>query len=355
MSVEGTDVGEVTPAALAFGAGGAGDGDGEGLAGGDGEVADDEEFADGVAIGEDGGGGVAVWNGEGGGGFEIAADGFVLAGAVDFLLEEIADGLELGDGAGGFVGGEGRVGCGEVLFVDAVGVPGEFPCFVGGEGEDGSEEFGEVCEDLVHGGLGAAAARAVGRVAVEPILGDVDVEGAEVCGAELVEGDEDLAEVVGGVGGETVAGDGVEPLEDPAVEESEGVVGDGVFGGSEVVEIAEEDAERVAEAAVDLAVLFEELVGERDIVLPVDGGDPEADEVGAVFVIVVFCVDGFVAALADFLAGGVGDKAVGHDGLVWSGAAVDDAAHEGRLEPAAVLVGGFDVEVGDAAVAEFGA
>ena len=181
------------------------------------------------------------------------------------------------------------------------------------------------------------------------------MEGAEVCGAELVEGDEDLAEVVGGVGGETVAGDGVEPFEDPAVEESEGVVGDGVFGGSEVVEIAEEDAERVAEAAVDLAVLFEELVGERDIVLPVDGGDPEADEVCAVFVIVVFCVDGFVAALADFLAGGVGDKAVGHDGFVWGGAAVDDAAHEGRLEPAAVLVGGFDVEVCDAAVAEFGA
>jgi hypothetical protein len=140
-------------------------------------------------------------DGEGGGGFEVAADGFVLAGAIDFLLEEIADGLELGDGGGGLGVGEGWVRGGEVLFVDTVGVAGELPCFVGGEGEDGGEEFGEVCEDLVHGGLGAAAARAVGRVAVESVLGDVDVEGAEVCGAELVERDEDLAEVVGGVGG----------------------------------------------------------------------------------------------------------------------------------------------------------
>ena len=39
--------------------------------------------------------------------------------------------------------------------------------------------------DLADGGLGGAAARAVGGVAVHPVLGDVDVEGAESVAKKL--------------------------------------------------------------------------------------------------------------------------------------------------------------------------
>lgn len=61
-----------------------------------------------------------------------------------------------------------------------------FPCFVGGECEDGSEKACEGGEGVVDYGLGGAAAGAVGGVAVEAVFCGIDVDGGEVCGAELV-------------------------------------------------------------------------------------------------------------------------------------------------------------------------
>ena len=104
----------------------------------------------------------------------------------------------------------------------AVAVAEVFPGFIGGEGQDGGEQFAQRLGDLADGGLGGAAARAVGGVAVHPVLGDVDVEGAEVAGDELVHDGEDLAEIIGGVGGYGFGGDGVEALQNPAVDEGVG-------------------------------------------------------------------------------------------------------------------------------------
>ncbi len=106
--------------------------------------------------------------------------------------------------------------------MDAVGVTEVLPRFIGGEGEDGGEELAQGLGDLADGGLGGAAARTVGGVAVHPVLGDVDVEGAELGGEEAVHHGEDLAEVIGGVGGHGFCGDGVEALQDPAVDEGVG-------------------------------------------------------------------------------------------------------------------------------------
>jgi hypothetical protein len=52
------------------------------------------------------------------------------------------------------------------------------------------------------------------------------------------------------------------------------------------------------------------------------------------------------AALRNFLAGLVDDEAVGEDGFVGGGVEGDDARPERGLEPAAVLVAAFEVEVG---------
>lgn len=46
---------------------------------------------------------------------------------------------------------------------------------------------------------------------------------------------------------------------------------------------------------------------------------------------------------------GIDDEAVGEDGFVGRFVTHSDAEHEGALEPAAVLVGGLQVEVGGAA------
>ena len=98
--------------------------------------------------------------------------------------------------------------------------------------------------------------------------------------------------------------------------------------------------------------MFEEVFAEGDFVLPVHAGDPEADDVGAVLVVEI----GGVGGLAAFSGVGFGElllvlvhyEAVGHYRLVGRVSAEGGGEHERTLEPAAVLVGGFEVEIGGA-------
>ena len=120
------------------------------------------------------------------------------------------------------------------------------------------------------------------------------------------------------------------------------------------MQIAQQDAEGVADAAVGFAGLLEEFFAEGDVVLVIDAGGPEADHVAAVFVVVVVGghgLGGFVAALvafADLFAAGIDDEAVRDDGLIRRSTAHGDADHETALEPAAMLVGALDVDIGGA-------
>ena len=101
----------------------------------------------------------------------------------------------------------------------AVGVAEVLPGFVGGEGEHRREQPDQGLGHLAHGRLRGAAARAVGGVAVHAVLGDVDVQRAQLAGDEVVHRGEHLAEVVGGVAVEAVAGQRVQAFENPAVDE----------------------------------------------------------------------------------------------------------------------------------------
>ena len=56
---------------------------------------------------------------------------------------------------------------------------------------------------------------------------------------------------------------------------------DGVGGGVEVVEVAEEEAEGVAQLAVVVADALHEVFAGGDVFAEVDGGDPEADDLAA--------------------------------------------------------------------------
>ncbi len=207
-----SDIREVLPAAGAFVMAGFGHDGGEVGAAGDLEVAEDEEFVEGGGIAEDGVRETFGGEGQGDGGFKVGADLLFLAGFFDGLLDDAANFEEFFDGGGGFRSCEGGVRLREDLHVNAVRVAEVFPRFIGGEGEDGSEKLAQGLGDLADGGLGGAAAWAVGGVAVHPVLGDVDVEGAELGGEEAVHHGEDLAEVVGGVGFGAVFGDLMQAL-----------------------------------------------------------------------------------------------------------------------------------------------
>lgn len=164
---------------------------------------------------------------------------------------------------------------GEVLLVDGALAAGMFPGFLGGVGEDGGEEFDHGIEDFAHDPDAGFAALAVGGVAVEAVFCDVDVVGAEVGGGELVDGGEDFAEVVFLVGFSYFSNDDLETLHDPLVDE--GKVGR--FADFLIPHVSKENLEGVSELAVGLANLGEEGFAEGDLALPIDGGDPEAEDV----------------------------------------------------------------------------
>ena len=124
-----------------------------------------------------------------------------------------------------------------------------------------------------------------------------------------------------------------------------------------VAHIAQEDLEGVPKLAVRLADLGEESFAEGHFILPIDRGDPKAENVGAVLVVEVrgvgrlalFLGVGFGSLLTGL---GIDDEAVGENGLVGSLVTHSDGEHKRALEPSAVLVGSLEIEVGRAT--EFG-
>lgn len=156
---------------------------------------------------------VGLWEGEGDGGFVVAGEFLGLDFGFDGGLHRGFDLEEALDVFGGLAGCVGGVWRWEVLLVDAALCEGSvLPCLVCGEGEDGGEELGDGGEDLVHGGLRGEAARGVWGIAIHAVFERVDVDGGEICGAELVDGVEDFAKLEGLVGAEAFSGDGVEPF-----------------------------------------------------------------------------------------------------------------------------------------------
>ena len=94
-------------------------------------------------------------------------------------------------------------------------------------------------------------------------------------------------------------------------------------------------------------------VVDGDVVAEVLRRDPESDDVGAVLGDVgiggLWLLVG--AALGNFLAGLVDDEAVGEDGLVGRGALLNHRSPKRGLEPAAVLIRAFEIQIDRARIA----
>ena len=95
----------------------------------------------------------------------------------------------------------------------------------------------------------------------------------------------------------------MEFFHDPAIDQGQLVGGDAVGAGIESMQISQQDAQGIADPAVGVGGLIKELDGERDFFAVIDAGGPQADEVGAVFIVEEFGVDRFVAGFGDFFAG----------------------------------------------------
>ncbi len=199
--------------------------------------------------------------------------------------------------------------------------------------------------EMVEHGTRGTTGETRGRVAIERVLAHVEIEGREIGGAEGVDGGRDPDPVMGLDGaGDRLAQFG-EPVQDEAFE-----LGHGrelhALGLDEAVERAEQPAQRVAQPAVELGLLAEDLGSDPDVLPQIRPHRPEAQDVGAVLVAHLLGADSVTERLAHLAAQLVERESVADDGAERGPGASADRLQQARLEPAAMLVGALEVDIG---------
>ncbi|MNS41262.1 hypothetical protein D3C72_736110 [compost metagenome] len=120
----------------------------------------------------------------------------------------------------------------------------------------------------------------------------------------------------------------------------------GVFRDVEVAGVREQKAQRVADAAVGVDDAREDLVVARDVARVVARGHPQADDFRAQLVADFLRVDAVLERLAHLDALGIHREAVREQALVRCTVFQHAGDQQRRVEPAAVLVVAFEVQVG---------
>jgi hypothetical protein len=194
--------------------------------------------------------------------------------------------------------------------------------------------------------LRRAARARIRRRRVQAVLEDVEVEAAEVFGAEGLQRLDDAVELVAFVIGDAAFLQLAGQRQRVAVDFQPLVDRQHVLAGVEIGGIGEQEAQRVADAAVAFDDALEDFVGNRQLAGVVGRRRPQAQDFGAHLVRHLLRRDDVALRLRHLVALAVDDEAVRQQRLV-RGAAVDGAAGEQRrLEPAAMLVGTFEIHVG---------
>jgi hypothetical protein len=132
------------------------------------------------------------------------------------------------------------------------------PRILGGEAQHRGEPAHDAVEHRRHRAARRAPARRVGPVAVERILADVEVERREIDGAEIVERHEERVELVGRVRLLQRRVQLDEAMQHEALELRQLGIRHALRG-REVLQGAEQVAQRVAQPAIDLGLLLQDL------------------------------------------------------------------------------------------------
>jgi len=138
-------------------------------------------------------------------------------------------------------------------------------------------------KDLVQGGLGGAARQRIAAGGIQPVLDDVEVEGAHRRAAEIVQPLIDGVELEALKGLDDPGGEFVVARQGPAIELGQLPAGQAVPIGIEIGEIAEHVADRVADLAIGVGDLAQDLIRDLDVVAVILAGDPEAEDLAPNF------------------------------------------------------------------------
>ena len=220
----------------------------------------------------------------------------------------------------------------------------EAPQVVGGDRQDRGQQARQAVGHRVDRRLGRPPRPRPGGEGVEPVLGDVDVERAQVDGQEVVHGVRDRLELVALAGGQDRGGDLPVAGQGVAVHFFELGGRQAIDRRIEVEQVRHENPQRVADLAVRFDHAREDLVAQPHLLAVVDHGDPQAQYLGAVAPDDLPRVDAVADRLRHLAARRVDDEAVGQHLAEGRGAARAEADEQRAVEPAPVLVGTLQIE-----------
>lgn len=116
-------------------------------------------------------------------------------------------------------------------------------------------------------------------------------------------------------------------------------------GGIETFELTEEESDGVSVSAIIFADLTENALADGEVGAIIFGSNPEAQHISPALIHDILGWNDIAQALAHGLAFFVEGKAMGEDGFIGGGAASGHGDEKTGVEPSAVLVGAFEVEL----------
>ena len=222
----------------------------------------------------------------------------------------------------------------------------ETPDFVAGERQNRRHEARQAVGHQEHRRLRRPPLARSGRKRVHPILRHVDVERAQVDGGERVQRLKDRAVVVRVVRREDPKRGVCVARKDVPIDFFELRHVDEIGGRIEVVQIRDQVPHRVADLPVRLDDARENLLAEAHFLRVVAHRHPQTDDVGAALLDDVVRLDRIAERLRHLAAVLGHDEAVREDLPERRAAARAQADEQRALEPAAMLVAPFEIDVG---------
>ena len=228
-----------------------------------------------------------------------------------------------------------------------VGVAGDrLPDFLGGKAEDRRQQFDQRLRDVPQRVLCRAAGSGACGAGVQTVLEDIEVEAAEVFRAKSLQRLHDAVEFVFPVIGFALRLQLARHGPRVAVDFQPLLDGQSIHHRIKVRGIGQQKTQGVADAAIGLDDTLQDFVGNRQLARVVGGGRPQAQDVGAERIGDLLRRDDVAHRLGHLAAFAVHYETVREQRVIGC-AAVDGAGGQERtLEPAAVLVGAFEVEIG---------
>ena len=153
-------------------------------------------------------------------------------------------------------------------------------------------------------------------------------------------------EIVVAIAGDNVRCNVVEIRERPAVDLEQFVVGDRVGTRVKAVEITESVTKRISHLAIGVDDARKDLVRAANVLSVIDGRGPQPQNVGTRFVDDLLRRGDVAERLALLAALAVDDPAVRDDLFVRRRVMSSDAAAQAGVEPAAILIAAFEINIG---------